>query len=181
MPVGEPQSSTPSSTTLRLVALEVEEHVAGAGWDQPPRLYALVRTAELVRREPALAEQLAAQIEDRPDALTPIEQDGLAPDRPLEDLLAEITWPDTVAGCAAVVERVMLPPDAEEHLPDDEGELMAFVADHPDRRDVRLVAAVTRDGARHSAVRAREPDDAPLLEGPDLVPGLLDHLGRTLR
>jgi hypothetical protein len=55
------------------------------------------------------------------------------------------------------------------------------VADHPDRRDVRLVAAVTRDGARHSAVRAREPDDAPLLEGPDLVPGLLDTLSRTLR
>jgi hypothetical protein len=177
MPLGEQQPSTP----IRTVALEVEEHVAGAGWDQPPRLYALVPTAELVRREPVLAEQLAAQLEADPDALTPIEQDGLAPDRPLEELLAEITWPDTVAGCAAVLERVMLPPDVEDQLPADEGELMAFVADHPDRRDVRLVAAVTRDGARHSAVRAREPDDAPLLEGPDLVPGLLDTLSRTLR
>ena len=51
---------------------------------------------------------------------------------------------------------------------------------HPDRQDVRLVGAVTRDGERHSAVRAREPEDAPLLEGPDLVPGLLDHLRHTL-
>lgn len=174
MPVGEP------STPLRLVALEVEAHAARAGWDQPPRLYALVPTAELARREPALAPELAAQLETQPDAFTPVEQDGLATDRPLEDLLAEITWPDTVAGCAAVIERVMLPPDAEDDLPHDDEELMAFVAGHPDRREVRLVAAVTRDGARHSAVRAREPHDAPLLEGPDLVPGLLDHLSRTL-
>jgi hypothetical protein len=57
---------------------------------------------------------------------------------------------------------------------------MTFASAHPDRREVRLVAAVTRAGERHSAVRAREPDDAPLLEGPDLVPGLLDHLTRTL-
>jgi hypothetical protein len=176
MPVAEPQPSTP----LRLVALEIEAHVAGSGWDQPSRLYALVPTVDLVRREPALADQLAAQLEVQPDALTPIEQDGLSPDRPLEDLLAGITWPDTVAGCAAVVERLMLPPGAEDDLPHDDQELMAFVAGHPDRREVRLVAAVTRDGARHSAVRAREPQDAPLLEGPDLVPGLLDHLGRTL-
>ncbi len=176
MSVADPLPSTP----LRLVALEIETDAAARGWDQPPRLFALVPTAELVRREPALAGQLAAQLEADPDGFTSIEQDGLAPDRPLEDVLGEITWPDTVAGCAAVVERVMLPPDAEEHLPDDADELMEFVAGHPDRREVRLVAAVTRDGARHSAVRAREPDDAPLLEGPDLVPGLLDHLSRTL-
>ncbi|MGI9085566.1 MAG: PPA1309 family protein [Aeromicrobium sp.] len=169
------------STPLRLVALEIEAHVAADGWDQPPRLYALVPTTELVEREPALAERLATQLESQPDALTPIEQEGLAPDRPLEEVLGEITWPDTVAGCAAVVERVMLPPEAEEDLPTDADELMLYVADHPDRREVRLVAAVTRDAARHSAVRGREPVDAPLLEGPDLVPGLLDHLIRTLR
>jgi hypothetical protein len=74
----------------------------------------------------------------------------------------------------------MLPPEAEDDLPDDPDALVEAVAAHPDRREVRLVAAVTRDGSRHSAVRAREPEDAPLLEGPDLVPGLLDHLFRTL-
>jgi hypothetical protein len=175
MPV-EPLPSTP----LRLVALEVEAHVAADGWDQPPRLYALVPTAELVEREPALGARLAGQLEAHPDGLTSIEQDGFATDRQLEEVLAEITWPDTVTGCAAVVERIMLPPAAEANLPDDADELMRYVAGHPERSEVRLVAAVTRDGSRHSAVRAREPDDAPLLEGPDLVPGLLDHLTRTL-
>ena len=174
--VDEPLPSTP----LRLVTLEVESHVAADGWEQPPRLYALVPTARLVEHEPALAESLTAQLEAQPDGFTSIEQDGLPPDRPLEDLLGEIEWPEAVAGCVAVVERVMLPPDAEDALPDDEDALMTFVAEHPDRREVRLIAAVTRAGERHSAVRARDPEDAPLLEGPDLVPGLLDHLTRTL-
>lgn len=176
MPVDDPLPSTP----LRLVTLEVESHVAADGWDQPPRLYAIVPTAQLVEHEPALAASLSAQLELQPDGFTSIEQDGLPPDRPLEEVLAEIEWPDAVAGCIAVLERVMLPPEAEDALPDDPAELMAFVAEHPARREVRLVAAVTRAGERHSAVRAREPDDAPLLEGPDLVPGLLDHLTKTL-
>lgn len=175
VPKDDPLPSTP----LRLVALEIEDHVAAGGWDQQPRLYALVPTAELVQREPALAESLGMQLDAYPDGFTSIEQEGLAPDRPLEELLGEITWPDSVAGCAAVIERVMLPPEAEEHLPSDVDELMTYVAEHPGRREVRLVAAVTRGGARHSAVRAREPHDATLLEGPDLVPGLLDHLSRT--
>jgi hypothetical protein len=98
----------------------------------------------------------------------------------LEDLLTEIVWPDTVSGCAAVIERIMLPPEAEDDLPEDPDELLAAVATHPDRREVRLVAAVIRDGQSHSAVRAREPDGAELLEGPDLVPGLIEHLRRTL-
>lgn len=176
MHVDEPLPSTP----LRLVTLEVESHVAADGWDQPPRLYALVPTAVLVEHEPALAEQLSAQLDAQPDGLTSIEQDGLPADRPLEQVLAEIEWPDAVAGCVAVVERVMLPPEAEDELPDGTDELLAFAAEHPNRREVRLIAAVTRDGQRHSAVRAREPQDAPLLEGPDLVPGLVDHLTRTL-
>lgn len=168
------------STPLRLVTLEVESHVAADGWDQPPRLYAIVPTAQLVQHEPALAEQLSGQLERHPDGFTSIEQDGLPPDRALEELLGEIEWPDAVAGCIAVVERVMLPPEAEDALPDDPADLMTFASQHPDRREVRLVAAVTRAGERHSAVRAREPADAPLLEGPDLVPGLLGHLTRTL-
>lgn len=168
------------STPLRLVTLEVESHVAADGWDQPPRLYSLVPTARLVEREPALADSLSAQLEAQPDGFTSIEQEGLPAHRPLEDLLAEIEWPDAVAGCVAVVERVMLPPGAEDDLPADEEALLAFVAEHPERREVRLVAAVTRDGERHSAVRARVPDDSPLLEGPDLVPGLLDLLTGTL-
>ncbi|MCW2750321.1 MAG: hypothetical protein JWR83_1431 [Aeromicrobium sp.] len=161
---------------LRRATLEVESHVGAQGWDQPPRLFALVPTAELAAREPALA----AQLSNDPEGITPVEQDGIPADRSLEDVLTDITWPDTVAGCAAVIERIMLPPEAEDSLPDDPDELLAAAAAHPDRREVRLVAAVTRDGRAHSAVRAREPQDAELLEGPDLVPGLIEHLRRTL-
>ena len=160
---------------LRQVALEVESHVGAEGWDQPPRLFALVPTADLIEREPALA----AQLSDDPASFTPVEQE-LPGDRELEDLLTEIVWPDAVVGCAAVVERIMLPPDAEASLPDDPDELIAAAAAHPDRREVRLVAAVIREGAAHSAVRGKEPADAELLEGPDLVPGLIEHLRRTL-
>ena len=102
------------STPLRLVTLEVESHVAADGWDQPPRLYSLVPTAQLVEREPALAVSLGAQLEAQPDGFTSIEQDALPPDRPLEELLGEIEWPEAVAGCVAVVERVMLPPEVED-------------------------------------------------------------------
>lgn len=160
---------------LRQTALEVEAHVAGDGWDQAPRLFALVPTADLVAREPALAGQLPSE----PGSITPVEQE-LDRDRELEDLLTEIEWPDAVVGCAAVIERIMLPPEAEESLPEDPEALLAAAASHPDRREVRLVAAVMRDGQSHSAVRAREPLDADLLEGPDLVPGLIEHLLSTL-
>lgn len=161
---------------LRQAALEVEAHVASDGWDQSPRLFALVRTAELLAREPALAEQMG----DDAGVFTLIEQDNIPTDRSLEDLLTEIAWPDEVEGCAAVIERIMLPPEAEADLPDDPDDLADTVAQHPSRRDVRLVAAVVRDGSTHSAVRAREPDHAELLEGPDLVPGLIEHLLHTL-
>jgi hypothetical protein len=160
---------------LRRAALEVEAHVGAQGWDQPPRLFALVATADLIAREPALADQLSSD----PDGITPVEQE-LDPSRELEDLLTEIEWPDAVIGCAAVIERIMLPPDAEESLPDDPEALVAAAAAHPDRQEVRLVAAVTRNGRSHSAVRAREPLEAELLEGPDLVPGLIEHLRGTL-
>ncbi|MET1062609.1 MAG: PPA1309 family protein [Aeromicrobium sp.] len=159
---------------LRQAALEVEAHVGAQGWDQAPRLFALVPTADLLARQPELADQLSAD----PDSITPVEQE-LSGDRELEDLLTEIEWPEAVMGCAAVVERIMLPPEAEDALPEDPDELLAAAAAHPDRREVRLVAAVTRDGATHSAVRARD-SDAALLEGPDLVPGLIEHLRSTL-
>jgi hypothetical protein len=160
---------------LRRAALEVEAYVGNQGWDQLPRLFALVPTADLIAREPALADQLSSDA----DSITPVEQE-LDGTRELEDLLAEIEWPDAVIGCAAVIERIMLPPDAEASLPDDPEALVAAATAHPDRREVRLVAAVTRDGRAHSAVRGREPLDAELLEGPDLVPGLIEHLRSTL-
>src|SRR5215203_4419801 len=40
------------ATILDRVTLDIEQHAAASGWDQPPRLFALVETADLVRREP---------------------------------------------------------------------------------------------------------------------------------
>jgi hypothetical protein len=176
VPLDPDMTTLMPDSPLRRAALEVEAHVGTDGWDQPPRLFALVPTADLIAREPALAAQLSADA----GSITPIEQDGVPADRSLEDLLLEIAWPSAVIGCAAVIERVMLPPEAEASLPDDPDELLAAAASHPDRREVRLVAAVIRDGAAHSAVRARPPHDTELLEGPDLVPGLIAQLRRTL-
>lgn len=166
-------------SALRQAALEVESHAADEGWDRPPRLYALVPTGDLVRAEPAMAESLGLDGAADPDSLTPVAQDEMPADRPFEDTLAQIMWPPQVAGCAAVVERLMLPPEAEDDLPDEAGELEAYAAKHPDRQDVRIVAAVTRGGDAHCVIRLRsDPDD--LLEGPDLVPTLTRLLTATL-
>ena len=158
---------------LRQAALEVESHVASQGWDQPARLFALVSTEDLLARQPQLVGQVSG------DVYTSIEQEDAVDRRDLEQLLTEIEWPDAVDGCAVVVERVMLPPAAEESLPEDPWEAVQAAAAHPDRTEVRLVAAVLRNGEAHSAVRAREPETAELLEGPELVPGLIAQLKRT--
>ncbi|MGH3358695.1 MAG: PPA1309 family protein [Nocardioidaceae bacterium] len=166
-------------SAIRRAALEVESHAAETGWDQPPQLYALVPTADLVAQEPAMAEQLGLEADPEPDSLTPVAQDELPPDRSFEDTLGQIMWPPQVSGCAAVVERLMLPPEAEEGMPDDAGALETYVAEHPQRQEVRIVVAVTRDGAVHCAVRGRAAD-SDLIEGPDLVPALARLLSGTL-
>ena len=74
---------------LSIVALDTERHVAGSGWDQPPRLFALVRTATLVEREPQLLAQLSIG-DQAPDALTAIEQEGLHQSTSLESILGRI-------------------------------------------------------------------------------------------
>ncbi len=82
------------------------------------RLFALVPTADLVVREPHLADGLATH-DQAAGALSAVEQDELPDADGLEDLLARIAWPEEVAGCALAVERVVLPPAAERDLPED--------------------------------------------------------------
>jgi hypothetical protein len=155
--------------------LEIERHAAEAGWDQPARLFALVPTARLAEREPRLAGSLG----DAP--LTSIEQEGLAADRPLEEQLASITWPESVHGCAALVERVVLPPEVEAELPEEPEHAASFAARHPERQEVRIVAAATRTGATYCALRLRaHDDDAAVVTGADLVPGLVALVRTTL-
>ncbi len=166
---------------LAAAVLEIESHLAGDGWDQPARLYALVDTAALVEREPGLAAATGLDDASAHGSLTPIEQDLLAPDQPLESVLQSITWPPGVAGCAAVVERLVLPPDADEQIPDDPAAAAEFAREHPDRQEVRIVAGATRAGSTYCALRLRaHDDDQSVVGGPDLVPGLIELLVATL-
>lgn len=50
-----PGDSVPTAEPLAVAALETERHVASAGWDQNPRVFALVDTAALIAAEPQLA------------------------------------------------------------------------------------------------------------------------------
>ena len=166
---------------LAAAVLEIENHVATEGWDRPARLYALVDTAALVRREPALAAAMGLDAASAQGSLTPVEQDQLAPDQPLEVVLESIVWPEEVTGCAAVVARLVLPPDAVADIPTDQAAAEEFAREHPDRQEVRIVAGATRAGATYCALRLRaHDDDQSVVGGGDLVPALLQLLRATL-
>jgi hypothetical protein len=165
---------------LAAAVLEIESHSAEGGWDQPGRLFALVDTAALVRREPALASAMGLDDASAQGSLTPVEQEQLPVDR-FESTLASIAWGPEVTGCAAVVERLVLPPTADEALPDDPGEAATYAAEHPDRQEVRMVVGVTRTGSSYCALRLRaHDDDQSVVGGADLVPELIALLGATL-
>ncbi|MEO6143024.1 MAG: PPA1309 family protein [Dermatophilaceae bacterium] len=160
-------------------ALETERHVADAGWDQPPRLFALVKTASLLAREPHLQARLG-QGED--DGYTAIEQEGLLNTSSLETLLARLAWPEDVDGVALAVERLVVPPEAEQDLPANPDQAAEALAAHPDRKDVRLLVAVLRDGESTCLLRQRDHDtDDKVASGPDIAPGLVQALAATLR
>lgn len=171
----------PEDPALAAAVLEIEAHVAESGWDQPARLYALVDTATLAAQEPALAAAMGIDGPADDGSFTPIEQDTLPPGRTLEDTLPTIAWPDSVTGCAAVLERLVLPPGTDAEIPDDPTAAELFAREHPDRQEVRMVAGVTRAGASYCALRLRSHDDEQsVVNGTDLVPGLLDLLHATL-
>ena len=176
-------SNTPmAASPLTRAVLEIDEYASGLGWDQPARLFALVDTARLRAQEPALAAQLGLEDESASTGLTPIEQDEIPSGKPLDEFLGTIAWPDAVAGCALSVERLMLPPSAEAQVPENlsEAKLAQWVADHPERQEVRMTVAVLRDGGRESALRLREKDSpTEVLTGPELVPGLAEALSAT--
>lgn len=180
-PTADPGPLAPAADlALRGAVLELERHAAEAGWDQPARLFALVHTEELLANEPGLAGVLEVDPDaDLTGSLTPIEQDDLPPDMPLEQLLGEMMWPDAVHGTAAIVERLVLPPTVE--LPDDQAEAQELAESHPERQEVRMVAGATRAGSTYCALRLRaHDDDFSVIEGPDLVPALLELLLSTL-
>ena len=178
-PVDEPVDE--AEQALKTAVREIEAYAAEAGWDQPARLFALVPTADLLQREPGLAEALGVDTDTAPESLTPVEQEPVPADQQVEDVLGQIMWPPEVFGCAAVVERLVLPPSVDGELPEDPEAAQEFAAEHPDRQEVRIVAAATRAGATYCALRLRShDDDFSVLESRDLVPALLELLSDTL-
>jgi hypothetical protein len=162
---------------LTQAALEVERHVARAGWDQPARLFALVPTVDLLAHEPGLRETLGTTSAPRATELTAVEQEGLPATASIESLLGRLAWPQEVAGAALVVERLVVPPEAERDLPRDPDAAISALENHPDRRDVRLLAAVLRTGERVCALRQRAHDEDHLVgTGADVAPGLVAAL-----
>ncbi|MGC0143505.1 MULTISPECIES: PPA1309 family protein [unclassified Pseudactinotalea] len=172
------------SHALAAAVIELERHAAAGGWDAPVGIYALVRTADALAENPAVATQLGAEVvaaaEADPEHLTSIEQDGLPESANLEELLAQLAWPETVHGAAIVVERIVVPPEAEQGMPSDPEEAVAYLMGHPDRQDVRVAAGVLRSGESWCVLRSRANDSDDAVAGaPDAVPGLVHALAAT--
>ena len=174
--------TAPPSAALLSVVAEVEGHLAEAGWDQGPQLFALVDTEQLLKAEPQLAQTLGI-LAPRPGHLTPIAQDPLA-EGPLDEALAAVMFGPEVLGVILAQEVLVLPPSAEAAL--DGTDPAAVAATHPERREVRMAVGVLRDGSRECVLRLRgqesedgEPEDERL-SGGDLAPGLADALMATL-
>jgi len=91
-----------------------------------------------------------------------------------------VMWPPEVHGTAVAVERLVLPPSVAD-LPEDPAAAQEVAATHPDREEVRMVVGATRGGSTYCALRLRSHDeDRAVIEGPALVPALLELLQATL-
>lgn len=182
------EEAATDNAALVAVLMEIERHIAADGWDQPPRLFALVSSTELSTELTAAESALAAQLGDSDaadrsaDALTAVEQDDFpaaGPSADLTDELARISWPPTVTGCALSLVRTFLPSTAEAEIPEDPAAAVDYVNDHPDRQEIRVVIGVDRAGHRHGLARlASQPDE--LLAAEDLIPGFSVVLAHTL-
>lgn len=170
---------------LLTAALDIERHVASQGWDQPSLLFALVPTDHLRAEQPELAARLG--VAEGGPALTTFEQPAPPDDEDLDVFLAQIEWPGEIAGAALVVERIVLPPEAESDIAN-RPDAATAAREHPAAQDMRIVVAVTRDGQQMSVLRLRGSQGGPagsartedsVLTGPDLVPGLSGALLAT--
>ena len=177
------RAAAEATEALARAVPETEPHVAAHGWDQPVRVFALVRTAEALEADPDVADLLdAATVEEarsNPELLMVVEQEGLPPAADLEHLLAQLAWPESVHGAAISVERLVLPPAAQEEAEaiTDAAERLAFLQERPDREDIRMVL---RGGQSWCVLRSRShDDDASLYQGERLVPGLVEALEST--
>ena len=179
-----PVSDDNRTQALAAAVSELERHAASGGWDAPVGVYALVRTRSALEANPGVAAELGPDVvaaaEADPDHLTSVEQDGLPEAANLEELLAQLAWPQTVDGAAIVVERIVVPPEAEQDLPEDPDRAVDYLMAHPARQDVRVAAGVLRSGESWCALRSRANDSDDAVAGaPEAVPGLVHALRAT--
>lgn len=179
-----PLGLDPITQGLHDAVTSIERHAAELGWDGPVMVFALVRTRDAAHNIPNFRDELTQEVraasEADPNHLTAIEQTGLPESSTLEQLLAQLAWPETVDGAAIVVERQLLPPEAERDMPQDEGAALEYLRHHPDRDDVRLAVGALRSGQTWCALRTRSNDaDDAVAGSPDAVPGLVAALQST--
>ena len=175
-PIGHhgPVTDAPQPVTdpLTLAALDTERHVARSGWDQPVRLFALVPTQDLLAARTAPRRRDGRPRRRRGGAERRRAGRAAARPRAWRTCSPGSPGPTQVAGCALAVERIVVPPEAERELPDDDAEALRAVAEHPGRADVRLLVAVTRDGSARCLLRQRDHDsDDRVALGEDIAPG----------
>lgn len=145
-------------TSLERLVSELDLDAKGV-WDLEPRLYALSPAADLLAAHPELRATLLLSVEKDPGALTAIAQEENPTNENVEEFLAGINWAPEVVGVAIVLERLINEPS----------------------EDVRITAAVLRDGSHHCAIRFRRYDfDDSVLYGAELVPQLIEALAETL-
>ena len=165
------------NTRLDQLALDIERQVAGAGWDQPPPCSRSSRPPTCCAASPSSPPSSASR-DDVPGGLTPVDQ-GELPDAPQPRRAARC---HRLAGRGARHRAGRRAPDGAARgraasMPQDESEALRWLAEHPERQEVRIVVAVLRDGSRASALRMRAHDhEQSVLTGADLVPGLAEAL-----
>jgi hypothetical protein len=156
---------------LEPLLLQAEAYVAGGGWGQPPRLFALSRKSSLVTEDSGLA----ARLEDAtPDELILVLQEDLPADEPF-DAIARIRWPDEVAGCVLVTEIVALPPEAEKDMPGLPAERERWASELSAGQTARLAVGVSRAGGYLCGLRLVGEDNVQVAGdlADDLVAALL--------
>lgn len=169
--------------SIRQAVQEIESYVAAFGWDAPIRVFALIRSAEALAEHPELVDQLPSDVSisaaRSDDALFSVEQEDLPPANSIESLLAQLAWPEAVAGAAVTCERITLPPEAESEIPADAAAAEDFISTDPRRQDVRMAVGVLRTGESWCTLRLKDYDDDSVLGSPDLIPELVEALTAT--
>lgn len=157
-----PDLDSQAELALQAAVLDIDRFTAANGWDQPAQLFALVHTKDFVIAEPKLANELAIT---ESDSYICVAQDNFHGGADLDEAIAQISWPDTVQGCAIALERWV-------YINDNDLDSAAFTPEN--RRDIRLIVGVLRSGESFGVARIKAEQD--LVQATNLVPSLNEAL-----